>query len=273
MKKKLPAFILATLSFQLLLAQTDSSNINSRKNTFSANVIYQSSLNYFGRVDSLHSAGFLPTIGFESKTGLYAQGAAIFVNNALESFAYNGASVEAGYRFPESKHFSGNVFYSRFLYKDNSELVQSALKSQTGINLAYKNKIVNLNAGGDLKFSDKTDVGVTLGLDHLFIIPFKSIKAAIALNPSAYAYAGTQNFTNSYIKRKNVLGIPVSQQTVQEEIKQFDMLSYELSVPVVFVKGKFNATVTPSYVIPQNLMPTETGKNLFYVIVSAGVRL
>jgi len=273
MQKKLLAFILAALSFQLLLAQTDSSNINSRKNTFSANVIYQSSLNYFGRVDSLHSAGFLPTIGFESKTGLYAQGAAIFVNNALESFAYNGASVEAGYRFQESKHFSGNVFYSRFLYKDNSELVQSALKSQTGINLAYKNKIVNLNAGGDLKFSDKTDVGVTLGLDHLFIIPFKSIKAAIALNPSAYAYAGTQNFTNSYIKRKNVLGIPVSQQTVQEEIKQFDMLSYELSVPVVFVKGKFNATVTPSYVIPQNLMPTETGKNLFYVIVSAGVRL
>jgi len=271
--KKLPVFILAVLSFQLLSAQTDSSNTSSRKNIFSANVIYQSALNYFGRVDSLHSAGFLPTIGFESKTGLYTQAAAIFVNNALQSLAYNGASVEAGYRFPESKYFSGNIFYSRFLYKNNSELVQSALKSQTGVNLVFKNKIVNLNAGGDLKFSDKTDIGVTLGLDHLFIIPFKSIKAAIAINPSAYAYAGTQNFTNSYIRKKNVLGIPVSQQTIQEDVKQFDMLSYELSVPVVFVKGKFNATITPSYVMPQNLMPTESGKNLLYVIVSAGIRL
>lgn len=250
-----------------------------RKNELSASVNYQSALHYFGRTDSLKSSGLFPSIGFQSKTGLYAQGNFIFVQNKDLPTTYTGSIIEAGYRFPESEHFIGNLFYSQFLYKDQSTLVQSALKSQTGINLGYTNKILNLTGGLDFKFSNQTDIGATLGLDHLFLFTKGLKNMAFALNPSAYANFGTQNFNNTYIEKKNVLGIPVSQQTTSKST-QFNVLSYELSMPVVFVAGKFNASITPAYVIPQNLITvvgrpdlSERGKELFYVTLSVGIKL
>ncbi len=83
------------------------------------------------------------------------------------------------------KSFSGNVFYNQFLYKANSQLVQSALKSQAGINLVDNNKIANVNTGMGVKFSNRTDLGLTAGLDHLFIYVIPGTKNAIAVNPSA----------------------------------------------------------------------------------------
>lgn len=249
------------------------------KNEFNASFNYQSALHFFGRTDSLRSSGLFPMLGFQLKNGLYAQGNFIFVQNSMQSAAYTGATVEAGYRFPETDHFSGNLFFSRFLYKDESTLVQSALRSQTGVNLSYLNKVLNLNGGLSLMFSDKTDVNASLGVDHLFIFNKGMNNAAIALAPSFTANLGTQQFSNTYLERKNVLGIPVTQQTT-ENITQFNILSYELAMPVVFVKGKCNLAITPSYVMPQNLVTvagrpdlSERGRNMFYVTLSAGIRL
>jgi hypothetical protein len=266
----LPAFSIAQKS----------GNKQESKNELNAAVSYQSYLHYFGRADSLKSSGIFPTVGFHLKNGLYAQSNFIFIQNNVQSATYTGATLEGGYRFPQSDHFNGNIFYTQFLYKDKSTLVQSALKSQTGINLAYTNKIVNINGGADLKFSDKTDVGATFGLDHLFIITKGLKNAAIAIDPSVYAYAGTQQFSNTYLKKENFLGFPVSQQNVTENVTQFNILSYEASMPVVLVLGKFNASVIPAYVMPQNLATvagrpdlSERGQNMFYLTISAGVRL
>ena len=253
---------------------------NTAKNQLIGSINYQTQLHYFGRTDSLKSSGLLPSIGVETKFGLYATGNFIFINNATTPTKYVGTSVEAGYRFPTSKKFNGNVFYTQFIYDDKSVLVQSALKSQTGINTAFTNKIININLGGDLKFSNKTDVGATFGLDHLFIINKGLKNMAFAINPSAYVYAGTQNFSNTYLQQKtNILGLPYTQQTT-ENITNFNILSYEISVPIVFVAGKFNAAITPAYVLPQNLVivannpsQSERGENMFYTTFSIGFRL
>lgn len=280
-KELLVAVIVAGLPF-IGKAQNDTSL--PKKNVFSAGINYQSKLHYFGRTDSLRSSGLFPTIGFQLKQGFYVNSNFIFVNNSLTSLAYNGTVVEGGFKFPQTRNFSGNIFYSQFLYKDNSALVQSALKSQTGVNLAYNNKIVNVNVGGDAKFSNKTDYGATAGLDHLFIYVIPKTKKAIAFNPSAYAYAGTQNFTETYYQKKNVnvLGLPIGspqQQAITQTSTKFNILAYEFSAPIVFVAGKFNASITPSYVMPQNLVKvpnrpdlSENGKNMFYVSAGVGVR-
>lgn len=252
-----------------------------KKNVFTAGINYQSSLHYFGRTDSLRSSGVFPTIGFQLKEGFYVNSNFIFVNNKASSLGYNGTILEGGLRFPETKNFSGNIFYTQFLYKDKSQLVQSSIKSQTGINLVYNNKIANVTVGGDAKFSDKTDFGATAGLDHLFLYLIPNSKNAIAVNPSVYVNTGTQNFTNTYYKKQNVLGLPIgSQQQVTETSTKFNILSYEFSAPIVFVAGKFNASITPSYVLPQNLVRvanrpdlSENGRNMFYVSAGLGVRL
>lgn len=282
MKKKIGRFgllIAMLLPISILTRAQEAETKKEQKNEFNAAVSYQSALHYFGRTDSLKSSGIFPTVGFQLKGGLYAQGNFIFVQNNVQSATYTGTTVEAGYRFPQSDHFNGNIFYTQFLYKDQSTLVQSALKSQTGINLAYTNKIVNLNGGLDLKFSNKTDIGATFGLDHLFIFNKGMKNAAIAIDPSVYAYAGTQQFSNTYLEKRNFLGFPITQQTT-EDVTQFNILSYELSMPVVFVLGKFNASITPAYVLPQSLVTvagrpdlSERGQNMFYVTLSAGIRL
>lgn len=280
MKRRKDVLIVLLLCVPFIgIAQNDTST--PRKNVFTAGANYQSRLHYFGRTDSLRSSGLFPTVGFELKEGFYANSNFIFAQNQATPLAYNGTVIEGGFKFPQSRNFSGNIYYSQFLYKNSSELVQSALKSQTGMNLAYNNKIVNVNVGGDAKFSDKTDFGATAGLDHLFLYLIPGTKNALAINPSVYAYAGTQNFTNTYYKRQNILGLPIGgEEAVTKTSTKFNILAYEFSAPIVFVAGKFNASVTPSFVMPRNLVKvpgradlSEYGKNMFYFSAGLGVRL
>lgn len=251
--------------------QADSSQ--EKKSVFAASINYQSRLHFYGRTDSLKSSGFFPLISYTLKNGLYAQGTAVFIQNPSLPLQYTGASAELGYQFPETKHFEGKVYASRFIYQDNSVLVQSAVKGQTGLSLTWKNKVVNLNAGTDVMFSDHADVVVSAGLDHLFVMPIVGWnKAALAVMPSATLNAGTQQFTNTYIEKGNMLGVPVTRQRT-EQVQQFNILSYEMSVPVVLVKGKFNAYLSPSLVVPRNLLDGEQGETLWYVAAGLGIRL
>jgi hypothetical protein len=266
-----------TISILIPLSLAAQSTEPAKKDAFSANITYQSLLHYFGRTDSLQSSGDFATIGFQSKSGLYLQGNIIFTQNKVQPMTYAGTLLEGGYRW--NGDVSGNLFYSQFLYGSNTKLVQSALKSQTGINLAYNNPVLNLNAGADLKFSNQTDVGFTFGVDHLFLFKTENSGEVWALNPSLYSYFGTQQFSNTYIEKKNVLGIPVTQ-TTTSRATQLNILSYEFALPVVFVSGKWNASFTPSYVIPQNLITvagrpdlSEQGNSRLYFSLSLGVKL
>jgi hypothetical protein len=270
--KKIYLVALALIPVMTFAQQTDSTA--EKKNEFNASINYQSNLHYFGRTDSLKSSGLFPIVGYQLKNGLYVQGTAVFVQNPATPLSYTGASAELGYKFPDREHFEGNIFVSKFFYKDQSVMVQSALNAQTGINLTYKNKIVNVNLAGDLKFGDRTDVGATAGVDHLFVKKIEAWqKAAIAFMPSATINAGTQNFTQTYIDKGNVVGIPVTRQRT-EQVERFAILSYEFSAPIVLVVGKMNVYVMPSYVMPQNLLTDiEKGENLFYVTAGLGIRL
>ena len=265
----------------LVFFSADSQNIrDSAKNELTASVNYQSKLHYLGRTDSLKSSGLFPVIGLKSKTGLYLNSTFIFIQNAATPLNYTGTILEGGYHFPYSKNFSGNIYYDHFLYQDKSVLVQSALKGQAGVNTIYNNKIVNVNVGGDVKFSNgQTDFGLTAGLDKLFL--FRNIidNAVLAVNPSAYIYSGTHNYFKN-VKKNNGLPLLANNSSSIEQAKQFTILSYEVSAPVVLVKGKFNAYISPAYVLPQNLVTvsgrpdlSERGSDLFYFSAGVGVRL
>ena len=267
---------------------SNSQNVqDSAKNEITASVNYQSALHYFGRVDSLKSSGVFPVLGLKSKIGVYLNSTFIFIQNPASSLNYTGTILEGGYRFPYSKNFSGNIYYDHFLYQDKSVLVQSALKGQAGINTTYNNEIVNVNAGGDVKFSNsQTDFGLTAGLDKLFLIKNVIENAVIAFNPSAYVYSGTHNYFQNVKNNRGqslggLLGTNSSNNSTSlQQAKQFEILAYEVSMPMVLVIGKFNAYVSPAYVLPQNLVTvngrpdlSEKGQNLFYFSAGVGVKL
>ncbi len=258
-------------------SQADSSGTNGKKTSFKIGVGYNSGLNYFGRTDSLKSSGFFPSLEVDFKNGIYLSTDFIFINNSSQSMQYAATIAEGGYRFNnKANSLAGNVFVSKFFYQDNNALVQSALKAQTGLNLSYLNKIVDVNFGADAKFSDQADIGLTGGIDHIikFVNLFGPGQGVLVFDPSAYLYSGTQNFTRTYYKNINLLFLPVSQQQVTEKSKSFDILAYEFSLPAVLRVSKLQFIVTPAYVIPQHVIRADGSiaqnpPGLFYV--TAGV--
>jgi hypothetical protein len=258
---------LALFMNTLTNAQTDSVKAATK---FKIGVFYNSHLNYYGRTDSLRSSGVFPLAELWFTPNFYINAAPVFVNNALQSFKYAGTVATAGYQFNSLKKWAGNFYFTKPFYTANSQLVQSALKAQIAGTLTWQSKIINITGGGDVKFSNNTDFGATAGIDHIFRMQL-SDKLILVADPSATLNAGTQQFTNTYYKKNNFLIFPGTEEEVSETVKQFDILSYEFSMPLILAREKFQILLIPAYVMPQHL--TGQGKNLFYVTAGAKIIL
>lgn len=263
-----------TCFYSFSMAQTADSTVNDWSR-FRVGMNFNSNLNYFGRTDSLRSSGFFPMAEIWFTPGLYINAAPIFINNAVQHFDYAGTVVTAGYQFNAKDKWLGNIYALKPLYKESTALVQASLQAQTGILLTYVNPILNINVGGDLKFSEQTDMGATAGIDHLLKYPLKEGKV-LAINPSAYIYAGTQQFSKTHYKKNNFLFLPGNEERITETSSQFNVMAYEFSVPILFATQKLEFVATPSYIIPKNLLEvagqpgmSEQGKETFYVTLGA----
>lgn len=258
-------------------AQSDSTQQSeNNKPEFKLGIFYNTNLNYYGRTDSLRSSGFFPLAELWFNKNFYINAAPIFVNNKVTSLDYAGTVATAGFRFSD-KSFAGHIYFVKPFYESNSQLVQSALKAQAASSLTWLNKYINITAGVDIKFSDRTDYGATAGLDHIFRyeLPGSSV---LVIDPAGNVYAGTQQFTKTYYKKSNFLFFPGAGQTVTESVSNFNILSYEFSTSVIYARNKWQLLFIPAYVLPQNLITvpgrpdlSERGKNLFYATIGAKV--
>jgi hypothetical protein len=272
-------FLLSLGLLNCLLSWAQSTETGQKEQTqFKIGVNYNSNLNYYGRTDSLRSSGFFPLAELWFNESFYFNAAPIFVSNKVSTFEYGGTIASAGYQFNSENKWLGNIYLLKPFYKENSELVQSTLKAQTGMTLTWLNKAINLTTGGDVKFSDKTDFGFMAGVDHIFRLQLDD-KSVLVIDPSATLNASTQQFTRSYLKKTvGSFLFPGNEQIVNKSAQRFNILSYEFSIPVVYGKGKFQLLITPVYVIPQNLITienrpdlSERGKEMFYATI--GVKL
>lgn len=250
--------------------------IPAKKNELTATVAYQSYTHFLGRSDNLGTTATVPVINYKFKNGIYLQAAAVFIENSSMPFQYTGTSFEAGYNFMENDStFSGSVYGSYFLYKDNSVLVKSAIQYQAGLNTVFKSKIVNISPTIEARFGDKTDIGINLALSHLFIKRISGGKIkAIAFNPTITAYTGTQYFNESYAIKNSLPLLPLPQNSESNSSKIM-LLAVETIVPVLLVTRKWSFFVIPAYVIPQNLKTIsadETGENKIYFTAGCSFR-
>ena len=272
-------FLLVLMSLGHLSIGQSQTTDDKKKTEFKISSNYNTDLNYYGRVDSLRSSAFFPLIEWWFNESFYINAAPVFVNNAAASFQYAGTVASAGYQFNRNERWIGNIYLVKSFFRERSDLVQSALNAQTGMTLTWLNKIVNVTAGADAKFSGNTDYGATAGLDHIFRHQINH-KSVLVIDPSVNVYAGTQQFTKSYLKRTSgFLFLPASEQVVTESAKKLNVLSYEFAAPVIFAAGKLQLLFTPAFVLPQNLLIvegrpdlSETGEKMFYATVAAKIR-
>lgn len=265
--------IVYTLTFLTLLVsaslegQAQDSDSTKTKPQFKLSVNYNSNLNYYGRVDSIKSSGVFPMAELWFSPKVYVNAAPIFVNNSLQSMAYAGTVATLGYMNITDKWLTSLSAIKPF-YTQEARLVQSALKAQGSLLVSRLNKVLNVSVGGDIKFSDKVDFGTTLGLDHIFRIENKD-GSVLVFDPGFYNYAGTQQFSRTYTRKKGGgLLTPPSQQQVTESGTAFNVLANEVTMPIIFVKNKWQLIATPSYIMPKNLQASENGENTFYTTLA-----
>ena len=257
-------------------AQNDSVS-NKGKAQFKLGTFYVSSLNFYGRTDSLRSSGYFPLAELWFNNKIYINAAPVFTKNKISSMEYAGTVATLGYqeRSKNEKFFTHFYFIKPF-YRSGIDLPQSVLKAQASTTVAYQNKILNLNGGIDFRLSDQLDIGLSAGVDHIFRKQLNN-KMVLVLDPSAYINAGTQKFTKTYYKQSSFLFFPGAEQQVNEEVSNLNILSYEFSMPTILAVNKFQLIVNPAYVIPQNLIQienrpdlSERGKEMLYV--TAGLK-
>ncbi len=245
---------------------------------FSAGISYSSTLNYYGRTDSIRMQGIIPTIGLAFRNGIYINGSGIFTIDARNS-NYAGLSVEAGYDFKMgNENWTGGIFLAKYFFEKEIRLVQSAINLSAGFKISNLNKVCNLSTGVEIKFGDNTDFVGYAGLDHLF--KFSGLqKGNLFFDPSLYVYAGTQNSTREYYVKRNILFIPTGEETEVKQFRKLNVLSYEASAPILYSIGKLTLGVSPTFAIPQNLITqneretTQNGQQLFYVTVFGRISL
>lgn len=254
-------------------AQSDSA---ASKFGFKFGAYYNSNLNYYGRTDSLTSSGIFPMAEIWFNNKFYINAAPVFTHNNVAGFQYAGTVATAGYIYNNGKS-AGHIYVMKPIYKDNTQLVQSALKAQAAMSFTWLNKIINLTGGADIKFSDNADYGMTAGADHIFRKKLPG-NAALIIDPSVYLYAGTQQFSQTYREKTGLPILPGPDRVTTKNVKAFNILSYEFSAPIIYNRGKWMLLATPAYVIPQNLIIVENrsdlsekGKNLFYITLGSKI--
>ena len=256
-----------------LLAIPAVTNLAKKKTTLTIGAVYLPKLHFYGRTDSLKSTAVAPNVLLQFANGIYLGSTVIFTNNKLKPFSYGATIAGAGYRFGKQKGFAGTISGDFFFYQ-NKGLVQSAQKGQAGFTLSYLNSVLNINGSANTIFSDKNDYFSSLGVDHKF--RFVKGNNIFVIIPTFTANAGTQNFTNTYYRTRSLNGVPLPPELVTETNKKFQLLSFEASIPVVYVYKKLALSFTPGFVIPQNVRKvagrpdlSENAGNLFYT--NAGV--
>jgi hypothetical protein len=256
--------ILACLFVNTSEAQ-DSTQSNGMSLKISMN--FNSGLNYYGRVDSLKSSSIFPMAELWFSPKVYFNAAPVFVHNQVSNLEYAGSVTTLGYLYSTDQWLT-HLYALKPFYKESSQLIQSALEVQSGASVTYLNKFVNITLGGDVKWSDRIDFGAMAGLDHIFRKEGRNQSVWI-VNPSFYINAGTQHFSRTYNKKKGRI-LP-RQQQVTEQVQEFNILSYEASMPLIYSRDRLQVLVTPAFVIPQNLLQlpdqpelSEMGKNTFY---------
>jgi len=249
------------ICIMMLFAQTAFSQDSATH--FVVGITGNSTMNYYGRVDSLKSRGLYPFVGVNFSNGLYVNANFVFIHNSLQS-QYAATLVEGGYNFHNKKNsWSGSLSTTRYIYQGNTDLIQSAIKQSVAASITQLNKVVNITIGGDVKFSSQADPGAQAGLDH--IIKFSRVfgKGVIVLDPSVFVYAGTQHFTQTYLQQQHFLLFPAGEEVVTKDSREFSILSYEASLPMILVYKKYSLILSPAYVLPRHVL-TGNAPALFY---------
>ena len=251
-----------TFQFSFLIAQDKKTDTAKKVSYFKFSGSYLNNALYNGRKDSLLTPYINPSVGYFDKSGFYISGSISYLATSAASridlFAF-----DAGYDFDFTDKFSGTVYANKSFYNKASTAVKSDIKGSIGGSLSYDFDLLQLSAGSDITFSQKTDIAFNFVLAHAFY--FGEEHKVFSITPSVSTNMSTLNFYEGYTNRKvgkkanqaNPNAASVTATTVVNNNK-LTLLDYEVSAPFTYDAEKFGIFFTPTIAIPQNPIYTTT---------------
>ncbi|MEC5143963.1 hypothetical protein [Chitinophaga sp. 212800010-3] len=231
-------------------AQTDTTEAPSKKVTFTIGALYTNNANYYGQTAEKAMPYVATAANVQFRSGFYLTGTAYRLLSDSGTFV-SASSAGAGFDFPIGKKLKADLSYSHTFYPADSRFLQAANSDNASVSLKYKYWMTT-GVNADYAFGKRNDMFVTLSTEkQISLGSFAKGKDLITLTPSVDAVAGTQHFYQTYVQERIsqlsklglpipiLPGVPANSQTVTEESTRFDLLSYNLRVPLAYNRSHY----------------------------------
>lgn len=232
-------------------AQEDSVEVEKPSLTLAA--IYASNANYYGQTAADRLPYILTNASFRLPSGFYVSASAYRLLN-LGGSGVSAVDASAGFNWDVTSRLSAGIGYSRSFYPENSPLLQAGNENMASASLGYDWQIFKTDVGADYSFGSQQDMFVSLANSKL--IDLGSIgndKGYFSIEPEFEVVGGTQHYLEEYTVRKtnrdrlidrikNPFTPPGQEEeteTVTTAKTSFDLLSYNLSLPLGYSRGNY----------------------------------
>lgn len=229
-------------------------SVAAKKTTFTLGALYASNASYYGQT----AASALPYLAASGVVqfpfGLYLSGTAYrLLQDSANTVSATSATV--GFNIPIGKKLTATLAYSHTFYPASSQFLQAANPDNATAELKYAYWLTS-GIQADYAFGKAQDLFLTFNTGKQITLgSIAKNKDLITLTPAVDIVAGTQRFYRSYVEEKYLQlsklglplpllpGIPAGRQTVTEEASSFDLLSYNLKVPLAYNRAHYMVEV------------------------------
>ncbi|MFT3750478.1 MAG: hypothetical protein QM768_19350 [Agriterribacter sp.] len=246
------------------------------KSTFTIGAVYTNNASYYGQ-KSVEKMPYIALAAvYRHHSGLYITGMGYRLLNDSAKFG-SAYSVGAGFAFPLGKSVNADLSYDYSIYPKLSPFLQAANPHSIDLTITREGW-VNLSVAGDYAFGKTNDFFVTPQIDKDIDLFNIGKKALVSFNPSLDLTAGTQHFYEYYLSEKSIRdsligillppvfgGSPQQEEGTLKTTSRFDMLSYNLKLPLSYNRSNMKAEVSGQFSLLSNRAETRPGKiNSFF---------
>jgi hypothetical protein len=233
--------------------KADDSLLLSKISYWQSSVNYLSDNVYMGRRDSVKIPYITPLLGYYDKSGLFANASLSYLPTSGNS-RIDLVTLEGGYSFILN-NLAGQLSVSKYFFNGQSTNVRSEIKASVGADAAYDLGIIKPTIQAMLSFGVATDFALGLGFEHSFY----ALADDLDITPGFSVNGSTQNYYEAYYNLRRYNGkrkrktTGISYYDISADVSgasKFQLLDYELSVPINYTIHKFTLNFSPTLTIP-----------------------
>jgi hypothetical protein len=218
---------------------------------------YESHSNYRGRDNGVSEGAFGPSVTYNHKSGLYAEGSIGWVSRPTPG--PDDESLTGGYEFTLSSVLNGSVSYTHYWYSDSSTKPQAVTnQSVAGMMMLDLDLLsLTLNLADDFGGGGGSEITTSLDLSGDLPVSDHAFGGTLKISPTASATWGDQNEKlrqRRIVRAKKKAVVRVT----GKPLDVFGIMSYELSLPAEMQIGRFSVEPVIGYVLPVNVLNGKT---------------